>query len=440
MREIYHIDPPEFWVDQIHVTEDGNLQYDLSIRNLSYSCPVCGSSDIIRHGIRKRAVRDLPEHMKNVGLLISMQKYRCNECNTVFTDKLLSIDSNARMTIRMRDYIRSQSLRRPFLSIADELSITDTTVRRIFKSYVSELDKSRKLKAPSVLGIDENHLLRKYRAVFTDVENRLLIEILPNRSKDSVIKFIRSLPDYQSIRVVTCDMWAPYRDAAHEVIPNADVVVDKFHVIKMLNDALEKIRKRLRSGQTPESRRGLRRSRYLMLSNSEELDESCQQQLYAIFEAYPVFQKPHMLKEEFREIYLLSENQCEAEQRYSEWCLHAAGYPEFETVRNTVDNWHKEIFAYFEHHYTNAVTESLNRLINEISDRGRGYSFDVLRAKVLYGTKATKPAKYRFTYSSPVNNPLMMQFAASYANTPQCIYGDGVDIDELISIIQQEGF
>ena len=102
-----------------------------------------------------------------------------------------------------------------------------------------------------------------------------------------------------------------------------------------------------------------------------------------------------------------------------------------------VENWRTEIFNYFDNRFTNAITESLNRVSKEISAQGRGYNFKVLRAKILYRNSAVKQAK--FSYHKPVINRDFID------NNCDIVYerdghriiieamsvGSGVDIDEL---------
>ena len=64
------------------------------------------------------------------------------------------------------------------------------------------MDKSRVIKTPRVLGIDENHIGGTYRAIFVDIENKMLLEILPDRKKSHVVDYITSLPNYRSIKSV----------------------------------------------------------------------------------------------------------------------------------------------------------------------------------------------------------------------------------------------
>lgn len=438
----YDIEPREFAIISSRSVQ-GGIQYELSTVTLDTEYPMCGSRKIKRNGTRKRQVRDLPEHGQNVGLLIVAQKYQCLECGYAWNHHFDTIDDNGKMTKRMRDYIATQALKKPFRPIAEELSLSLNTVKNAFLDYTDTLALKYELHAPTVLGIDENHLGGNYRAVFTDVENRLILDILPKRNKKVVQQWLQFLPDKQRVKCVTMDMWIPYREAVHEVLPNVPIVIDKFHVIKELNSALEQIRRRLRASMSKDERRGLRREKYLLLRNAEDLSFDQQERLHDLFQKYPVFETPYFLKEDFRDIYLRSKDRQEAERRFFEWSVKANDYTEFAGIATTVCNWFDEIFNYFDHPYTNAVTESLNNVINEISQRGKGYSFEVLRAKALYGTRATKQARFRFETEVPTVPILYEQMGLTrpISTTRRVIiHGAGVDIDELQSVLESGEF
>ena len=108
-----------------------------------------------------------------------------------------------------------------------------------------------------------------------------------------------------------------------------------------------------------------------------------------------------------------------------------------------VDNWHTEIFNYFDNRYTNAITESLNRVSKEISAIGRGYNFKVLRAKILYRNSAVKQAKYSY-YKPELNaREIIDKHCAFYIDSNGIqitvdydAVGAGVDIDELSTVLR----
>jgi transposase len=140
-----------------------------------------------------------------------------------------------------------------------------------FLDYVTRLEQKQDIKTPKWLGIDEVHLLRNYRCVITDVENKTVIDLLRNRNQDMVIRYLSQFPDLDRIKYVAMDMWNPYGRAVHTVIPGATIIIDKFHVVKMANEALEKIRKANRENITEKERRQLKKDRYVLLTRKKKL-------------------------------------------------------------------------------------------------------------------------------------------------------------------------
>src|SRR5258707_10110749 len=98
-------------------------------------CPSCGEPSY-RHGSRIQAYTDRPMHGKRVSLLVDRQRYRCTGCGKTFVETLPEIDPVRLMTQRLRAYVEQESLKRSFLSIADDVGIHEKTVRRIFRDYL----------------------------------------------------------------------------------------------------------------------------------------------------------------------------------------------------------------------------------------------------------------------------------------------------------------
>ena len=113
----------------------------------------------------------------------------------------------------------------------------------MFKSHISTLSEQYKFETPKVMGIDEIHLSARARAVITNIEEKTIIEMFKDRNKTTIIKYLESLNNPYAVLNVAIDMWKPYKDSVNQVLPDAVVVVDKFHVIKMANEALERCRK-----------------------------------------------------------------------------------------------------------------------------------------------------------------------------------------------------
>lgn len=433
----YDIKPQEFIIDEQLDTEEGHVEFHLTAITECDECPYCYSENFNVHGTMEKRARDLSSFGRQVGLVIKVKRYKCKECGKTFSPVLATIDENARMTKRMKKYVQQQALVKPFLQIEEELSLSDTTIKRVFTEYISELESKREMKAPRVLGIDENHFRKQNHAVFTDIEKRLILDILPRRNKADVKRWLSNLPEKQNVMCVTIDMWEQYKIAVQEELPDATIVVDRFHIIEGINKALDSTRVQMRNNLPKNERRHLKNKRFYFLYGKEKLGKEEQAELEELFKYYPQFKEPYQLKEDFRDLYN-AQDRFVAEDMLYDWLERAEKYPQFDPVVTYVNNWFNFILNYFDMPYTNGVTEMLNGKINRVYDAGRGYSFDILRAKLLFGTEATKPAKFKYITHVPQHQGI--GFAIPAYEEKIMLRGWGVDIDELCRIIDDDEF
>jgi len=291
-------------------------------------------------------------------------------------------------------------MERTFSALAAELGLSEFSVRNIFRIFAKrELSKLEPL-TPEWMGLDELYILSKFRGVVTNVKDRTLVEMLPNRSKVTVIRYLAGIDDREKIKLVAIDMWNPYREAVCEVLPHARIVVDKFHVARMANEALERIRKEHRVSLPIRGRLQLKDDRWMMLTNPDKLDASRMLLLEAMLGQFPLLKAAYEAKEKFRAVWR-AENMPAAQEAYDKWesDLPQDVRPAFNDLTTAMRNWRTEIFTYFDTRVTNAYTESFNSLAKMVNRLGRGYSFEVLRAKLLLTRSCHKSV--RTAYERP---------------------------------------
>jgi len=352
--------------------------------NTRVVCPYCRSDRLTGWGTRDVLFKDLPMHGKRVGIYVRARRLRCEDCERTFQERLPALSEARKMSQRLLDWIGAQSLRRSFTSIAEEVGVDEGTVRNVFRDYVNELEATFEVETPRWLGIDEIHIMRP-RCVVANVESRTIVNILPDRNKRTVAAYLNALPGHEGVRYVAMDMWNPYREAARAVIPQAKVIVDKFHVLRMANVALEAVRKQMRASLPPKQRRGLMHDRFILLKRTTELMPQEKLILASWSALHPMLGEAYRLKEAFFAIYD-AHSKPAAATRYETWSasLPPALKPAFAPILTAWNNWSEEILAYFDHPITNAYTESLNALIRVMNRIGRGYSFEALCAKILF--------------------------------------------------------
>lgn len=421
-------------------------------------CPHCKSDNLVGFGRREQMVKDLPMHGKRVGLYVETKRFQCRSCDKTFYESLPDVDEKRMMTSRLSAWVGKQAIKRTFASIAEDVGINEGTVRSVFRDYINELERTVRFDTPKWMGIDEIHLI-KPRGVITNIENNTVVELLANRNKETVIKYLSQLDGHEQIQYVTMDMWQPYKDAVEDVLPQAKIVIDKFHVVKMANEALERVRKSFRESLTPKQRRGLMHDRFILLKRESELNEKEVSLVANWLNNYPELGEAYRLKEDFFNLYQANSKH-EALLMFADWekSVTPNVRDAFADLIKAWRNWQPYILNYFEHPVTNAYTESLNSLIRVMDRLGRGYSFEALRAKILFAEGAFKNQlirpKFERRYTpdyATIGYARNDDFASYQHETPQketpqgafsSTFGEihlvnyGVDISTLVSMIE----
>lgn len=405
------------------------------------TCQNCDSPDIVGFGRNEQLVRDLTIHGKRVGIYVDTRRYQCRACKKTFYERLPDVDGKRMMTSRLVKWMGEQSVKRPFAHIADEIGVTENTVKNVFNDYINELERTVRFETPQWMGIDEIHIIKKPRCVVSNIENNTIVNVLRDRNKKTVADYLFRLNGRNLVKCVAMDMWEPYKDAVRDVMPQARIVVDKFHVVRMANECLEVVRKGIRSSLSEKQRRGLMHDRFILLKREAKLEGLDRITLESWTKNYPALGAAYRAKEDFFGIYDAMTVQ-DAIGRFKAW--ETGLVPEikeaFFPLTRAVNNWMPEIMAYFDHPVTNAYTESLNNLIRVMNRLGRGYSFEALRAKILFTEGVCKVRKPKF------QKPAQQQERMVYS----CMFPDesstqetgteinyGADISTLVRMIEE---
>ncbi len=408
------------------------------------ACQHCDHREIVGFGRREQLIRDLPMHGKRVGIYVDTRRYRCRQCGKTFYEHLPDVDGRRLMTARLVDWVGKQAVKRPFAHLSDEVGLAENTIKNVFRDYINELERTVRFEVPQWMGIDEIHIIKKPRCIISNIEHNTAVEVLRDRTKKTVMGYFQSLNGCDRVHYVAMDMWNPYREAVEALMPQATIVIDKFHVVRMANEALETIRKAQRAQLTTKERRGLMHDRFVLLKRRHDLTDKEYLKLSRWTVNYPLLEAAYDAKEAFYGIWDMS-GKTEAERAYSIWKdgLLPEVREAFHPLVRAMENWHPHIFAYFDHSVTNAYTESLNNLIRVMNRLGRGYSFEALRAKILFTEGAQKKKRPNFRRRREASN---MRDDISFSKTTSINRADreddreinyGTDISTLVRLIEE---
>ena len=354
------------------------------------TCPECGGR-LYKHGQRINHFADTPLQMQAVKIEVVRTRYRCSGCKSMITPQLSFLDEKRRATHRLIQQVRKRCLDRTFTQLAEDTGVVVNTIKNITLDFVEELERDIKFETPTIMGIDELKLMGTYRCVITNLAMNSLYDMLPEMTQDTLIPYFAKLPDAEKVEWICSDMWRPFKKSFRLHLPNAKLVIDKFHVVRMASEALDTERKTLQSSLDRDARLNMKKHlRWILLRRPNSLTEDQQRILGNLEKWHPEFKEAYDLKEQFYNIYEATTKD-DAIQRFHEWESSIPKYlKSFRDVAKTVNNNFEDIFTYWDApiRITNAYTEGHNGITRVANRMGRGYTFEVLRAKMLYNKVA----------------------------------------------------
>lgn len=368
------------------------------------SCPICGRITQSIHQNHWRMIRDLPWGEKTVLLKINRRQFKCNKCKKVFSEKLDFVKKNKGYTKRLAVDIVQQILDSSIHSVAERNDLSDEEVESMLTGQASQI-LNINLSQVKRLGIDEIALVKgqgNYLAVIVDLDTHKPIEIVKSRRVEEIREVLVSwgVEVLNKIKEVSIDLWSPYKNLVEELMPNANITADRFHVMKQVNDELDAMRKsEKRAAMTLEDKsekarilEGLNKSKYSFLKNEDSLNDLQKEKLKAAQEVSPILTKMHRLKEEFRNIFESTVCWGDSVIQLLDWMHDALSY--FPKSIGTIVRWFGEIVGYFDGRTTSGTVEGINNRLKLIKRLGYGFcNFNNFRLRSLLN--------WHFTINSP---------------------------------------
>ena len=354
-------------------------------------CPRCGQAMAGGYDSKDRSVRHLDIWGMRTVIHFSQRRFDCTVCGKPFTELLVWIDPKRRQTRPFEQYIYECICKRKMTrqQVALQEGLHEETVLGIFKKWAKQTVRQSEQRPVQVLGIDEIHLGHKeYALVLSDIERRRVIAVLPNRLKATLEQWLDELSEEErrAIKVVSMDMWEPYRQAVRNKLPWASIVADRFHVMKQLNHHLDLLRRNLRKNGNQELTELLKNSRWILLKNRRDLKPEEEAKLQRILNASDELRTVYLLKEEFRALCDKIKDRKRAKRFLQSWVwrAEASGSRYLKRFVKTLRNWWQEFLNYFSEGVTQGFVEGINRAIRGIINRAFGFhKFEHFRLQVL---------------------------------------------------------
>lgn len=338
----------------------------------SCKCPTCGSLSERVNQRWERRIRDLNIAAREVYLILKVRQFYCKHCNRYFAEEVSFADPNKSHTHRQEDFMFAVARKQSYSESAVILNIPAKTIERtVLSRCQKQADVKARYAGVKRLGIDEqSHRKGKkdYLCILTDLDKGTIVDILRSRKKEDLIAHFQSLGTSfcEQITDVSCDYWKGYISAAQTCFPNASIVLDRYHVTKLLNDCLDTFRKSLR--KSAPKNENYRRLKWILYKQYHRLSDKELDELDACFQDCPTLKEIYWTREAFHHILDNSKQVEQASQGIEEWqqSMNEEVRGVFEPFIKTLKNTKEYIANYVKDNLSNAVTEGLNNLIRSV--------------------------------------------------------------------------
>ena len=361
---------------------------DIEMPVSTHTCPCCGTHTSYIHDYRRQLIRDIPAFGQPIILNYRRRRYRCPHCGKCFSEQHPFVPRYHRMTSRLVAHIINQ-LRSEcsFTSVAKSVNLSVSTVIRVFDI----LSFSRPKKLPHVFAIDEfkgNTGNIKYQCIITDPASKRVLDILPDRSQQQLIDYLKQWDSKsrKRVRYFVSDMWQQYTDIASAFFKNATQIIDRYHFIRQILWASDNVRKRIQKLYGDRNRKLFKHSKRLLIKRSSKLKDYEAERINAMMYISDELRQAYYLKEAFYTV-IDAQNREEAKRLMADWILSAqnSGIPEYTSCSHTLINWQIGILNSFDVPYSNGFTEGCNNKIKVIKRNAYGYrNFERFRKRILH--------------------------------------------------------
>ena len=344
-------------------------------------CPKCGCLQLVKNGFRIRDFIGLPIGGKKVIIRMKVQRYKCKmkDCDYDRQEKISFATGSCSYTHRFARYVVGLLKAMTLKDTANLLGVTWDTIKDIHTRHLEYHYAPPSLEGVDCIGIDE-FAVRKghtYKTIAVDLKNGRIIYVGDGKGADALDGFWKRVrKNGVDIKYVATDLSAAFILSVYENCPNAVHVFDHFHVVKLMNEKLDEIRRvQYNMEKDINKRKVLKGTRYLLLSNGEDIfDKKYKTRLDNALDMNKPLSQAYYLKEQLREIWT-QVNKDEAGMIMLDWVKQAKGskVPQLMKMAATIMTYRTGILAWYDCHISTGKVEGINNKIKVMKRAAFGF-------------------------------------------------------------------
>jgi transposase len=361
-------------------------------------CPHCHRAcDTIHRRCESDPVKDLSVGPQRVELIVRTYQFSCPRCDRFFTPAAPAFARGSHATERFLEHAARLIRFSDIANAAAFLGVPEKTLEKWYYDYVERQRQAPTTPARPIqqLGIDElklTHGSGQFVAVIVDHTNERVLEVLKTRSKEAVRDYLqqnRGSGLLADVIEVTTDMWDGYVEAVREALgERVRITIDRFHVVKNFQDHLTAARREIQRHLPKEEAKALKETRWLWLTNEENLSADERAELVALGARFPLLKQLREQRDQLRQLFEdpTIRTAAAGARQLRAWMkgARALGLKALEAFCKTLENWLDKIANYFVDRASNGRVEGFNTGLRGILWRAFGmFNFEHFRLRVL---------------------------------------------------------
>jgi transposase len=368
----------------------GEVIFTIRQERKTLRCEACGSRDVRPRGRVERRFQSLPIGSRLTVIRFAIPRIACQACGVVRQVKIDFADPRRTYTKAFERYALELSRGMTILDVARHLGVSWDIVKDIQKRDLSHRYARPKLKHLRQIAIDEIAVAKghRYLTVVLDLESGAVVFVGDGKGGDALKPFWKRLRQCKAkIAAVAMDMSPAYHDAVSTCLPNATIVYDRFHVIKLFNEKLSNLRRWLYHRAEDEQKKVLKGSRWLLLKAPENLDPEHNEE--ARLEEALKLNKPlslaYYMKEDLRTFWE-QPGKTFATAFLDDWLRRAkaSGIHMLQQMAKTLEARRDGLLAYYDFRISTGPLEGTNNKIKTMKRQAYGFrDHEFFKLKIL---------------------------------------------------------
>lgn len=342
-------------------------------------CRDCGQAATVHLSGLRRLVRDLDMGQAQTCLQVEYRRVWCTTCGKAKVERLSFADTSKRITYRLARYIYDLCKVMTIQDVARHLDLDPKTVKAVDNRFLQQDFGRTDCEGLRILAVDEISLTKGQQGYMTVVLDYLIGRVVwmgQGRKAETLGAFFEGMTDEQkqAIEAVAMDMWEPFIKAVRTHCPQAKIVFDLFHLVKSYGQVVDEIRRQEYANADKDRREFIKGSRYLLLSNRDNLRADQQAKLDELLAVNKRLSAVYILKDQLKAIYLYR-SRWWARKALDQWCTLAkqVDHPHMRRFVGRLRFFEYGILNHCEYPIGTSRLEGVNNKIKVIKRKAYGF-------------------------------------------------------------------